>query len=229
MKHSIEIAGTVYRSKSEVANKAEGILQRYPIGTHLNDEDKNFILALLSLRSEQTIREKTGPGISAITPMYPRQFDNCRCFCLTRTDGTWTDFSYRKSLENINNPGYARKAAKAAARYEVKPQIEDFRLRNFNGTCSVTGEGIDISSSHVDHIPPDTFDVLFAGFLKSENKNIKHVETVGVGDRQIGTLFCDRAFAERWKQYHKAHAKLRIVSAKANLTLIPKSRGDYDQ
>lgn len=224
MKKSLTIDGILYPSKSRVAAKAKQILYKYPIGVELSAEDRNFVLSLLGLRNPETQKEKTGSGIVSVSAMHPSEFRNARTFCLHRSDGSWTDFSYGKALENVNNAG----AVKRAARYEVREQIAEYRAKHYNGRCSLTGQEIGVDLCHVDHIPPDTFDVLFSKFLKAENKNIKDIESIGVGDRQIGTLFVDRELAERWKKYHRSNAKLRIISVKANLSMVPKVRGDYE-
>ena len=218
---SIVIAGETFKSRTAAGDKARGILNKYPVGAALDATDKAFILGLLELHPSKEI--KVGCGIASISIMNPQAFTNCRCFKLTRSDGSWTDFSFRKCLEKISPARYA----KAAARHEVREQTEYFKAHAFTGRCAITNEPITLSDAHVDHVPPATFDVLFADFLSSRRIRIEAVATAGVGDCQIGRIFVDRELAAAWCEYHRKHAKLRIVSAHANLNLVPRLRGAY--
>jgi hypothetical protein len=224
MAKPITINGVEYALRSKAAAKAEAILNFYPVGNPLSSDDRVFIMALLELRSDETRWEKVGCGIRNIAPMYATAACNSRTFRLNRVDGSWTDFSYKKSLESESDARYVKRAA----RYEIREQTEAFKHANFNQECSLTHEKIGFDQCHVDHIPPQTFDVLFAEFLASESKNIKDIQAVGVGDRKIGTVFVDRSLAERWKRYHAKHSRLRVISAKANLTMVSKVKGNYD-
>ena len=208
---SFTIASHTFKTKSEASRKAHNILYGYPLGERLVGDDQKFIFALIWRREADTVIDKIGVGIAWISPMLARG-GRGRTFCLHRRDGSITDFSYNKSLETKNNASYVKKAA----RFEVKQQIEWFKQEHFSGKCEVTGEEISIETCHVDHIPPHTFDVLFARFLRSEDLPIDQVEARNVGDFQIGTVFVDRDLAARWYSYHLEHAILRIVSPHAN-------------
>lgn len=73
------------------------MLNGYPIGERVSDDDAVHLDALLLRHDEET--EKRGAGIAHFSvdpaPDYPDQ----RCFWITRTDGSKIDFSYQHCLE----------------------------------------------------------------------------------------------------------------------------------
>lgn len=73
------------------------MLQSYPVGDRVSDEDALHLNALLRRHDEEV--DKIGSGVSHFSvgpaPDYPDQ----RCFWITRTDGTKVDFSYKHCLE----------------------------------------------------------------------------------------------------------------------------------
>ena len=205
--------------KARIIREMEEIKASVPINAELVERHRNKILALLL--AHPGCEEKTGCGIKTVMVRLNRS--GTRTFYLVRNDGSETDFSYMKCL----NPPSNKKGALDAARYLVREQIKDFKDKSFNGKCELTGVDITYDNCHVDHIPPLSFDALFSDFCRSIERDVNQMETVKIGDMQIGRVFVETWISEAWQDYHRQFAKLRVVSIKANLSLIPKVKGNY--
>src|SRR5262249_7140475 len=89
--------------------------------------------------------------------------------------------------------------------------------------CPMTCSPITKAQSHVDHEPPATFDALVRGWLEEAGLAIESIEISGFEDGQIERGFVDPAVERSWVEYHRARAKLRVVSIRANLSDVRKS------
>lgn len=106
----------------------------------------------------------------------------------------------------------------AAFRHEIYPQIKNFKDNAFRRTdkvrCPETGTYmIQNADAHVDHhFRKKTFVQLVEEFLETEAdfKDIA-IENCGMFHR-----LKDRALAERWNEYHKQNAILRLIHSSAN-------------
>jgi hypothetical protein len=209
----IHIGDTAYPTKKAAGDAVRQILYAYPIGATLSDDHAQFIADVLELHAERD--QKIGVGIVSFQV---EQNEGSRGFWLTRTDGTRTDFSFLSCL----TPRTPEADARAAFRSEVRDQIAKFRADAFAGTilmaCPITGELIrQASSAHVDHFNP-TFDELLKSFIP--NEALASVQVIPTSDGETETRLADRVIATRWAEFHRMHAHLRIVSRRANLSLL---------
>ena len=91
--------------------------------------------------------------------------------------------------------------------------------------CELTGESITFLNSHVDHVAPLTFDKLVEGFLSEYGLDLNTIPVRDdLADNKYVDLLDDDLIAIRWQEYHREHAKLRVISAFANLS-IAKRKG----
>lgn len=89
-----------------------------------------------------------------------------------------------------------------------------------NGICPVTGEKIE-DGGHVDHAPPWSFERIVDEFVKDNAIDVESVAYLD-GDGQTQSVFADPALARSFAEYHRARAKLRLVSKHANLSVLKK-------
>lgn len=77
------------------------MLNRYPLGARVSDEDALDLSALLKRHSEYA--EKVGAGVSHFEvrrPPLEYQSMSRRCFWIVRMDGSVVDISFKHCLEN---------------------------------------------------------------------------------------------------------------------------------
>lgn len=215
------VCGQLFPTKEAVGDACRTILYGYLIGQTISDTDSIFLIDLLMYHRHRA--GKIGDGVASIqveqNPRYPSQ----RTFWLSRVDGTRTDFSFK---ECITTTPHATNV-KAALRHEIVDQIlaaKNAALPNLGSTivCTVTGDVIGVDDCHVDHEPPMTFDIIVEAFL--ESKGISAAEVLlEYADNDIGDHIVDQDLASAWRPFHAAGAKLRVISKRANLSVVVKS------
>jgi hypothetical protein len=232
-----------FTSKKEVGNRARQILKDTKLNSKLEGKDLAFVLALLDLHPEAAA--KKAEGVKAI--FVRLNIGKVPGFEIQKTDGTFKDFSYRKCLGLKDKNGSLKKALRLA----VVPQVLRAKNRFFNGhtdaevveyvtlpggmklgrikyeppadpVCPYTGERLTEKTCHVDHAPPNTFEKIMTDFLKKEGLKLEEVRVVDTKDPMKPRALVDRALEERWIVFHEERATLRVVSIKANLSIIPK-------
>lgn len=205
-------AGETFTTQREAKDRIKLILYAYPLKATLGDHDTRFMCDVLALHPEAG--NKVGCGVASI-----QVEDNggTRGFWITRIDGTRTDFSY---LSCLSAPSHASQVLRAM-RAEIRGQIDRFRSRfpPFP-VCPVTGEDITASNAHVDHAAPNTFDLLSAKFLETYGIRIVDVCVLPTRDGETSTRLAVPVLAAAWNAYHYEHARLRMVSKRANLSVL---------
>lgn len=199
------------KTKKELQQHFSKILQGATVGERLEAHHGELIDLL---RRHPSADEKIGAGVLYFyvdtIPPY-----GSRGFACVRVDGTKADFSYRKCLDGEPK----RKALTTRAfRNEVFEQINSFKhgsLATGLATCAATGKKVDWADADVDHAPPTTFAKLMRDFLVGESLS---PEDIDVFTTDGGVTFCvrDELLRDRWREYHREHAKLRILSKKAH-------------
>lgn len=208
----IRIHDKVFPTKTAARNAIRSILYRYQPGQTLNDADSFFMLGVLALHPHAQL--KVGCGVQSFSV---EQYPWNRGFALTRIDGSRTDWSYVVCLDP---PTPAQEAVKGF-RTEIRGQIKDFRCDFFrqttNPVCPITRTPlVNDLSTHVDHDPP--FEDLLSAFLVSQGLCLEQIQTDATQDNDLDTRLTDRALASEWREFHRRHATLRVVSKKGNLS-----------
>ena len=214
------VHGEVFRTKSELQERIKRILWRYEDRQTLATDDFEFMLDLL--QHHPRAETKMGVGVAHMLVKKNPIYHGTRSFYLVRLDGTETDFSY---LECIT-PTSKRKKVKMACRALVEPYTMEFKQRFFDerggvAICELTGEKIYFIGSHVDHIPPKTFDALFAQFIDYYGIDIEAIDLKDeFVDNKIQNELADENLSTLWVKWHNEHAELRVVSKCANLSRV---------
>jgi hypothetical protein len=216
-----QIGARIYFSKGEATDAVRAVRDKYPVGVTVSDpEDARFLYDLLCMHPSAA--QKIGLGVHSFqvernAPAIGNPQGNVG-FWLTRVDGTRTDFSF---LICLTPPKHEHKV-KSALRSEVQEDIAAFKCWFFNThgvqvPCALTGEIVTPETCHVDHEP--SFDSLVKGWMSAENLTwdllrVRPQEDGETGGRRLQ----DAPAVASWVLYHRQHARLQIVSIRANLS-----------
>jgi hypothetical protein len=205
-----------FATKKQAQADIRAILRGTQPGTSLFGEPLEKLLALLALHPRAD--QKTGCGVAQIRV---EMNDGGPGFWLVRTDGTRTDFSYLKCF----SAGAGTKPVQSAFRNAIRPQVDAFRSSCGEPSalmlCPVSGDLITLADAHVDHQPE--FAAILNKFLQDEGVAVPDVSVVGGNDGDTAWRIDDEAFLLRWQEFHKANAGLRLVSRRANLSILRKA------
>jgi hypothetical protein len=215
--------GENFTTKTALENRIREIRDRYSDGEILSHDDFDFMLEVL--KGHPQFDAKCGAGIRNIFVNTNPEYTNTRCFWLTRTDGSSTDFSFKECL----TPTLQIKKFHNALRAAIEPFTMQFKRDHFDkypeSSCPITGERLDFVGSHVDHIFPQTFQELVEQFIKSNNIDVEKVEIIGDReDNNFKDKLVDEILREKWIEFHNTHATLQIVSRTANLSYLKVNR-----
>jgi len=118
----------------------------------------------------------------------------------------------------VYNMGFLRRV--------IDDQIQDFRRQSFANDpvipCSMTGILIAWPQADVDHCTPHTFESIAESFAIQENLLWEAQWEVQPSPHRKGswcTEFKDPSLTQRWKDFHRTHARLRILSKEAHRSL----------
>lgn len=217
------IGDLTFRTKKAAEAHIQEILHQATVGESLAVEEMAVMLALLESHPDRDA--KIGVGVASIHVQPDSEWRTTRHFVILRTDGTFTDFSFKKCL----TPASPLQLFKQACRHTVADQVTRFRASLLDATpeavllCPVLGVPIERDEMHVDHTPPWTFDSLVLKFIEQEQIDVQVICVTGFGDNEIRKDFQDSAIRERWQEFHRLNARLRLVSKKANLSDIRRS------
>lgn len=209
----VEIAGLSFPTTEAFKEHVRGLLHQFQQGHVIGEPHHSFLCQLVKRHPEAA--EKIGPGIKHFK-VISNYVHRTPCFCLVRTDGTFTDFSYMKCI----TPPTPWREYVDALRCAVADQIIEAREEAFGFEeeirCPLQGILMTRNMTHVDHVPPDTFSVLVERF--NDEEWIHEADPPGTteGDNESGRQLVDKGLEERWRYFHKVHAKLRVISREAH-------------
>jgi hypothetical protein len=212
---NVFIGDLSFGSKKSAKDYFRKILHSYGDGEILSDTDFKCLLALLDNHSEA--EEKIGVGVSSFSVAADDTFHTTKHFVVHRLDGTKTDFSFLNCIDGKN----PKREKSASLRDAIRPQIDAFKTDSFKSGevfCPIYGTKLSYKECHVDHISPNTFEKLVDEWLKDECMSIEDVEITQSSDNQIVPKMSNEYQRNSWIQFHLENAKLRILSAKANLS-----------
>lgn len=218
MAKSITIGDRSFSTKKAALEEIRTVRDRYPDGVRLDHDDYLFIRDLLSLHTEA--EDKIGIGVSHFTVATETEFGGRnRHFVLHRHDGTGTDFSFGHCL----NPGSKdRNDRLLALRQAIKEQTWTFRDREFSSggqiVCPYEGVVVTPGNCQIDHEAPWTFDALVASWLSQNGLALDAVQITPPMDNQLVGQMTDRVQVASWQSFHFANARLRLLSARGNLS-----------
>lgn len=206
----------LFATQKAAIEHCQRILYSYEEGSPVTDpEHLAFLASLLGLHPEAV--EKVGAGVAGFEVHKNLKTPG---FWVVRADGTKLDFSFYKCIRAPSHGGTVR----AAMRREVVDQVLHAKDAAFALTdelpCPVTGEAITRKTCHVDHHDP-TFVQLADDFAAHEG-GYEHIKVAAQASR-IGSRLADDDVATRWRKYHGERAHLRMVSLKANLSILTRA------
>jgi hypothetical protein len=141
---------------------------------------------------------------------------NKRAFHIKRTDGSIENFSYDKAVKGDPKPFTI---FSKACRKAVESDMISVKESAFDGRdtikCQETGIYIKMEEAHVDHRQPNTFSVIVDRFIEVNSIDIVNIQYDSIG--QYGRQFIDDELANKFREYHKNKATLRIVTKDLNL------------
>jgi Protein of unknown function (DUF3223) len=202
-----------FESQTEARAFIREILNVTHWGEPLKKDINEFVLSLLDRHPRAA--EKIGCGVGYFTVNSDGNGD--RCFYIHRTDGSRVHFSYQKSLLGKDD---LRSLVVGALNRAVDEQIWIFRdseLKNGTQICEYTGNPITKDSYHVDHHDP-TFLELYTMWLAQSGLQIADIRVSDGNDNEIGRQMTDPAQRQSWQQFHRNHARLRLLSPLGNLS-----------
>lgn len=210
---SYTIAGRAFDTQKDLAAYVSALLRRYRPPVRLSGDDGAF-MADLALR-HPSAEIKIGCGCAAIWVRRNGAFGTG--FYIERTDGTFVDFSYKQCIRPFTHAS----KAKFAFRRAIDDQVIAVKRAAFGAAdairCAETGEPITWETAHVDHEPPLTFAVLLAEYTRLRAIDLNTIELYEPKGG-IGKLLPPYMEAD-WAEWHRQHARLRVISAEANLRL----------
>ena len=215
---STTIGSHTFDTKDAAKEYIRALLARYPDDAVITGDDAVFLQDLLGLHHEAD--RKIGVGIHHFSARRDTQWGTSRHFVVCRVDGTDTDFSFHKCLDGRNE----RRDVFQALRHAVADQINACRGQAFAGgavpRCPYTGQQLSPASAHIDHTPPNTFLSLVMRWLQERGLRIADVPIDDGGDNTCVRQLTDSNQERSWQEFHRQHARLRVISGTANLSHV---------
>lgn len=218
MANPVTIGDQTFPTKKAALEAIHNIRDRYPDRVPLSHADDHFIRWLLTLHTEAI--SKFGVGISHFTVATEAEFGGRnRHFVLHRHDGSSSDFSFIHCLTPVSKD---RNDRMLALRQAIKEQTWAFREQEFASGRSLVCpyEKIPITpvNCQIDHQSPWTFEALAIAWLAEQNITLEAVQITPPADNQLVAHMTNPAQTFSWRSFHLANAKLRLLSARGNLS-----------
>jgi hypothetical protein len=209
----IQIGELAFPTKVQAIEHFRKMLYRYEIGDVIGKDNTRELVWLLARHPNAD--QKHGAGILGFS--VEELSVDVRRFRIIRTDGSSTDFSFRKCIDKPPSP---LSRISAALRVEVRNAILQAKRAYFDTHGDVEGRvpcqyGCDtlvsINEADADHAPPCTFQVLVTTFLSALSLPVDQVSLEPLEDNQWDRRLRERDLAARWQEFHHQNADLRIV------------------
>lgn len=204
-----------FKYKKDALSYFKDILNSYEPTQIVDEKDFNDLVGLIEIRPDK--HEKIGCGIEKIQVIVVRY--KTKCFELIRTDGSIEVFSYRNCINGKSKP--LAKFSKTC-RETISEDLRNVKLTYFKKfsskgevKCQETGELCKWEELNVDHRQPNTFSVIVDRFIEVNRIDINTIQYTEIMDGVYH--FTDIELAEKFKNYHRDKANLRLVKKEKNL------------
>jgi hypothetical protein len=211
MKQSVSIGDLNFSSKKEAEQFVKNKMNSIGGVGNLKENYYNEYLFFYTLFQKHNYADE-----KLINCVDIRLFNNFNglAFEIVNNDNTSTDISWRKCITNRKDTDNA--LFRKALRTTIKPQIDEFRLKNDASNCELCDTKLDKLNTHIDHIihfhklVSQFCDEYEFGDIPTNYDKIKNTYLVSFieEDTIIGETFYD---------FHLENAKLRKVCDKCNL------------
>lgn len=210
----IEIGDKSFKYKKDALAHYKKILNSYDFGEVL--EHDNFVDVYELLRTHPRAKEKIGSGI--LNFRIGKAKYNTKCFEFVRIDSSIGHFGYVKSINGERKPitkfsQACRRAVQDDLR-SAKQNYFDENSKKGHVKCQETAELLPWKELNIDHRQPNTFSVIVDRFIEMNNIDIKKEEYISAMGH--GQEFADKNTTEKFREYHKEKANLRLVKKKLN-------------
>lgn len=230
-KLSFSLGDRDFATKTELTEFIKSVLAGSPLNTPLGEDVANVLRDLFALHPDAEAKMRA--GIERIEVRVNGEFArNSQGFWIVRADGTETDISYKKCLDG--EAAYRNQFIRAC-RATIRPHIDHFRNEFFRHspmpTCCLTGQPLRPETCHVDHAPPYTFERIIEAFVTLNGLDLDAPGLCVNGvDGWLLPMIADDILRDRFVQFHNTFARLRVISAPANISIVPKTvqRGNDD-
>lgn len=214
-----------FKNLQEIRSYIHKIRDSYKNYSYLNTDDFDFMRSLLDRHEHAS--KKIGCGVKAIYIKNNKMFKQTREFWLVRTDGSETDFSYKVCLRNKTESMLTK--FKTACRVAIENEIMEFKRSFFKNRklihrCPFTKEVITLTNSHVDHAYPWTFNKIVMEFIKIYRIDINNIEIRGILEDAVTQNSLSDKLKNDFISFHNRLATLRVVSKKANLSILRRGK-----
>lgn len=211
----IEIAGQTFPSTGDFKIYLQKLLNDLPQGVVLGEPHHTFLCHIV--RRHPSAADKIGAGIKHFKVLTNANYGGRnQCFYLFRVDGTFTDFSYQKCVR----PPTPWQEYYDALHSTIMDRIMEVREEAFGSNeeilCPIRKTSMTRSVCHVDHVHPDTFVALVERFNDEEWIHEETAPATEGSDLKCGRKLVDKGLEERWRFFHRTHAKLRVISKEAH-------------
>ena len=247
-RYSIIIGDKTFGSKSKALEFYKNILNFYDAGKTVSSDDYTSVMDLFYMeylneeiaacRSGgnvntdltplvQKIRENfqdiwfeiDGP-VSAVKVDYHPEFLSTKCFYLMQ-DRNWHLYSYRFAIsgEISDSARFSR-----ACRNAISDRLREFKKSRFKNRpvrCAITNEIVEWEECQIDHKAPLTFSVIVKSFVIANKIDISEMEYISEITKE---QFADKNLVEKFDNFHKEMAVLRILSINQNKKLSSGAR-----
>ncbi len=211
----MRIGSKEFKYKKDALNYYKEILNSYKFGEVLKEKDKEKIIELLSIHPD--FKRKFSNGIKEIIvdkiPKY-----NSKAFHILDNNSELEVFSYIKCI-NGNKPPLT--IFSSTCRNIVQDDINKVKLQYFKDNskkgevkCQETGELCKWDDLVIDHRQPNTFSVIVDRFIEVNHIDITSIEYIEVLDGVYS--FKNDEISQKFREYHKEKANLRIVRKSKN-------------
>ncbi|MGI5829371.1 MAG: DUF3223 domain-containing protein [Bradymonadia bacterium] len=238
---SITIGDKTFSSKKAALEFYKKIIDRYDFRERLSDEDTKSLIALgfkemgtpeeVSGFADEIVADFFGDSVKArsrklLGVMVDRHpdFRTTKCFYFFgEVDGEIQKdiFSYRMAINGLPTD---MQTFSRACRFSVHDRIRKFKIEQFKNRpvqCALTGEVVEWEECQIDHKAPLTFSVIVKSFIISNDIDISKVDYEYNNSREC---FVDKSISERFYEFHRKMAVLRVVSTKENKKLSGSAR-----
>jgi len=219
---NIKIGALDFKTKKSATEFYRSILNKYEVGSSVDDEDFSYLIDLLNYNSDKNsvlLNEESKDEaddelftLDNIFIDYHPIYKKTKCFYAVFGDEEWL-FSY---LLAINEDLSDEKKFHIACRNSVKENLRNFKIQMFRNKpvkCAITKKILDWENCHIDHKSPLTFSVIVKTFLTSKNINISDID---LSYENSLWQFSDKQFKSEFVEYHNKVALLRVLSSEEN-------------
>ena len=217
---SISIGDRSFDSKSKALAFYKDILNSYKVGEELSEDDYKKVVDLVYMgygKDEiKAYETDTGDYIKSVIVDYHPDFRSTKCFFLIGGIEAKQLFSY---ILAINGTLSDSQLFSRACRHLVSERLREFKKQQFKNRpvrCALTNEIVEWEECQIDHKAPLTFSVIVKSFIVAHKIDISSIEYIYENSKE---QFADRDIAEKFDDFHKEMAVLRVLATKQNRKL----------